>query len=59
MAFSELAVLKSDSFQMPVHKDEYSLKIHFSMDCRGYTDLQEAGDSYMQVYIVSGSNCIM
>ena len=39
MAFSELAVLKSDSFQVPLHKDEYSLKIHFSMDCRGYTDL--------------------
>lgn len=39
MAFSELAVLKSDSFQLSSHKYEYSLKIHFSMECRDYTDL--------------------
>lgn len=29
------------------------------MECRDYTDLQEAGNIYMQVYIVSGSNCIV
>lgn len=29
------------------------------MECRDYTDLQEAGNIYMQVYIVSGSNYIV
>ena len=56
MAFSELAVLKSNSFQLSTHAFVHLRTV--LMKCK-ILQINRVAHVSMQVYIVSGSNCVI